>query len=65
MKRVCCKDHPDPMPDRCRLCWLYVNDPNYRCVFCHLCQKAHLIGEHDGDVNQGENRHDLPGMLAK
>lgn len=28
--RPCRLTHPTPVPERCRLCWLFVNDERYR-----------------------------------
>lgn len=33
MTRPCSARHPDPAPDRCRLCWLYLADPRYSAAW--------------------------------
>lgn len=45
MPRPCQKNHEDPQPDTCRLCWLAVNDERYQRIWSEakdpsLLQKA-------------------------
>jgi len=31
--RPCEHDHPSPIPDKCRVCWLYVNNEKYKAYY--------------------------------